>query len=187
MGSTHSFFWSPKSLDDATNAHEAVLAAAGRVAVDRGLEVVEVQLNAGRRGGLVRVFVDRPGGVGVDELSAVSQELSVILDAEDPIQGAYTLEVSSPGLDRPLRSEADFRRVVGRRVTVERAHESPLVGRVVGADPESLTLESEPGLAPLVIPYADVTRARLAVELPHGRPRPEKTRKHKKKTRKSHG
>jgi ribosome maturation factor RimP len=165
-----------------------VEAITARVAADRGLEVVEVQVQAGRRGGVVRVFVDRPGGVGVDDLSAVSQELSIVLDAEDPIPGAYTLEVSSPGLDRPLKTEADFHRVQGQRVTVERALESPLTGLVLGADPAGALIESEAGVPPHVIPYAAITRARLEIDLPRGRAGADQKNTHKnRKTRKSHG
>ena len=63
---------------------------------------------------IVRLFVDKEGGIGLDELQSVSEEVSAILDAEDPIPTAYTLEVSSPGLDRPLRGEADYRRFAGK-------------------------------------------------------------------------
>jgi ribosome maturation factor RimP len=93
---------------------EAVTVIAQRVVDSRGFELVDVQVEHGRQGGLVRLFVDRPGGIGLDELQAVSHEVSAILDAENPIESSYTLEVSSPGIDRPLRSEADYRRFVGR-------------------------------------------------------------------------
>jgi ribosome maturation factor RimP len=67
---------------------------------------------------LVRVVADRPGGIDLDTCAAVSSELGRMLDVDDPIPGQYTLEVTSPGLDRPLRTAEDFRRNMGRRVRV---------------------------------------------------------------------
>ena len=64
----------------------------------------------------MRLFVDKEGGIGLDELQSVSEEVSAILDAEDPIASSYTLEVCSPGLDRPLKTEADYREFVGKLV-----------------------------------------------------------------------
>ena len=87
---------------------------APRVTADRGFELVDVEMKRATGGQLVRLFVDKPGGIGLDELQSVSEEVSAILDAEDPIDGPYTLEVSSPGLDRPLKTEADYRRFVGQ-------------------------------------------------------------------------
>jgi ribosome maturation factor RimP len=82
-----------------------------------GAELVEVQVRRGRTQ-LVRVVADRPGGIDLDTCAAVSSELGRMLDVDDPIPGQYTLEVTSPGLDRPLRTAEDFRRNMGRRVRV---------------------------------------------------------------------
>src|SRR6266536_355629 len=94
-----------------------IRAAAERVAHVHGLEVVDVVLTRESVGWVVRVTIDRPGpagtpeeSVGIEDCSLVSRELGTILDVEDPLDRAYTLEVTSPGLDRPLRHEADFRR-----------------------------------------------------------------------------
>jgi ribosome maturation factor RimP len=80
-----------------------------------GCELVEVEYNPG----LVRLFVDRVEGVRVEDCERVSREVSALLDVEDPIPTAYTLEVSSPGFDRVLRTRAHFERFVGSRVWVE--------------------------------------------------------------------
>lgn len=78
-----------------------------------GLELVDVTM----AGGVLRVFVDRPGGIDLDTISDVTVRLSRLLDEHDPMPGPYTLEVSSPGLERPLRTPEHFRRFVGSTVT----------------------------------------------------------------------
>ncbi len=82
-------------------------------------EVLRVSLGGGGGSQLLRVLVDRRGGLGVDELERISRALSLQLDAEDPIAGSYRLEVSSPGLDWPLERLADFRRYAGALLRVE--------------------------------------------------------------------
>lgn len=106
-----------------------------------GAELVELSVQRGRTQ-LVRVVADRAGGIDLDTCSRVSQELSRMLDADDPIAGRYTLEVTSPGLGRPLRTPADFRRVMGRPVRVVLAdgqHEGTL--EEVGEDRVRLATE----------------------------------------------
>jgi ribosome maturation factor RimP len=139
------------------------------VTSSRGYELVDVEVKRERGGHLVRLYVDKEGGIGLDELQSVSEEVSAILDAEDPIDGAYTLEVSSPGLDRPLKSEADYRRFVGRLVKVSsyepwegRRH---WTGRLQSVDEGALflVLEKEKG-ATARVPLAKIAHGRLEVE-----------------------
>ena len=80
-----------------------------------GFELVGVEFIHGKSG-LLRVYIDHPEGISVDDCQAVSHQVSGVLDVEDPIRGQYTLEVSSPGLDRPLFRERDFERFAGREV-----------------------------------------------------------------------
>jgi len=80
-----------------------------------GYELVELEFPPH----LLRIYIDREGGVTVDDCEKVSRQVSSVLDVEDPIPGAYTLEVSSPGLDRPLRKEADFVRFTGEQAKLE--------------------------------------------------------------------
>src|SRR4051812_13149644 len=101
---------------------DAVRTAAGRVAAGYGLEIFDVQFRREAPGMVLRVRIDRPGPaatpddcVSVDDCARVSRDLSAILDVEDLVPIAYTLEVSSPGLDRPLRHADDYRRFTGRR------------------------------------------------------------------------
>jgi ribosome maturation factor RimP len=140
------------------------------VTADRGFELVDVELKRAAGGQLLRLYVDRPGGIGLDELSLVSEEVSAILDAEDPIDGHYTLEVSSPGLDRPLRGEADYRRFVGRLAKLSsyepvegRRH---WTGRIVACDDGIVTLDLVGEKASARVPLAKVSHGRLEVEFP---------------------
>jgi ribosome maturation factor RimP len=91
-----------------------------------GCELVDVEFGGGQRATL-RVYIDKPGGVTVDDCADVSRQLSAILDVEDPLPGSYNLEVSSPGLDRPLVTVEDFHRHVGEEVKVQLLR--PLDGR----------------------------------------------------------
>ena len=146
-----------------------VRAVAQRVTDGRGFELVDVEVKRGRDGHVVRLFVDKEGGIGLDELQSVSEEVSAILDAEDPIDSAYTLEVSSPGLDRPLRNEAEYRRFVGRLVKL--ASYEPVdgrrhwLGRLQSVEDGVLvvSLEKEKG-AVARVPLAKLSHGRLEVE-----------------------
>ena len=120
------WFWTPArgpdpgaGWDDARGADEAP-GAGGRGA---GLRAVQPEFHPHRGGGLLRLYIDRLGGgaegVTVEDCEAVSRRVSATLDVADPIAGEYTLEVSSPGLDRPLRTLAHFERFAGSRVKVE--------------------------------------------------------------------
>lgn len=144
---------------------------ASRVTADRGLELVDVELKRAQGGQLVRLFIDQPGGgIGLDALQTVSEEVSAILDAEDPIDGNYTLEVSSPGLDRPLHGEADYRRFVGKLAKLSsyepvdgRRH---WTGRIVACDDGIVTLELVGEKASARVPLSKVSHGRLEVEFP---------------------
>lgn len=98
---------------------ENVRQIAERVAASSGLELVELEFRGGGKARMLRVYIDKPGGVTHEDCASVSRELGTILDVEDAIPGSsYTLEVSSPGLDRKLTKPADFERFVGSRVKV---------------------------------------------------------------------
>lgn len=92
-----------------------------------GYELVGIEFQSSGKNALLRIYIDKEGGVGLDDCQRVSYQVSGVLDVEDPIPGRYTLEVSSPGLDRPLFTEEHFTRFAGRRVKVRLS--TPLEGR----------------------------------------------------------
>lgn len=96
---------------------ERVRSLAEPVLTRHGAELVDVEVKTGRTN-LVRVIADRAGGIDLDTCAKVSSELSRMLDVDDPVPGRYMLEVSSPGLTRPLKTAADFRRNIGKAVKV---------------------------------------------------------------------
>jgi len=130
-----------------------------------GLTLIEVEVNRGRGRSLVRFYIDREQGVNVDDCAHVSQAVSRFLDAQDPIDGPYTLEVSSPGLDRPLRRESDFQMFAGSDVKIKT--EVPVEGRtsfsgkLVGVIGGSVVVMGE-GDTEYRIPHRTIKRARLA-------------------------
>jgi ribosome maturation factor RimP len=127
-------------------------------------------------GWVLRVFVDKPGGITLDDCQRVSQQLGDLLDVEDPIEHPYTLEVSSPGLERPLLGEGDFARFAGRLVRLQTT--VPVEGRrrfrglLLGMAGGAVRLEVEGGRL-VDIPHASVERANLVVEWDGVRPRTE--------------
>lgn len=153
---------------------EHIRAIAERVAASRGLTVWEIQSRRESSGHVVRVFLDRPGpaatpedSVSIEDCEQVNREMSTILDVEDPLPFAYTLEVSSPGLDRPLRGEDDYRRFAGRlaKVVVSEAvdNQKAFEGRLRGVDGSDVLLEAPNGRMHR-LPLGLITRGRLEVE-----------------------
>lgn len=133
-----------------------------------GFELVDLELAAGRSHAQLRVFIDRPEGVVIEDCETVSRELSALLDVRDPIPTPYTLEVSSPGLDRVLRTAAHYARFVGSRVHVEllapRDGRKRFTGALTAANAQSIELNVDGQAVSLAI--ADVVRARLVPEWP---------------------
>ena len=152
--------------------------AASRVAGGHGLDLFDVQLRREASGWVLRVMIDRPGDVGntveepigIDDCQRVSRDLSALLDVEDDltagIAGGYTLEVSSPGLDRPLRGERDFVRFSGRLAKVVTDApidgQSAFAGRLSGIEAGELLLTE--GRRVHRVPLERIKRARLDVE-----------------------
>jgi ribosome maturation factor RimP len=128
-----------------------------------GFELVDVELEGGGARTTLRVFIDGPQGITVDDCARVSRQLSAILDVEDPIAGRYTLEVSSPGLDRPLVTPEDFRRFAGETVKVKTR--APLdgrrnfKGRLAEVEGEGVVIESDGQR--FAIAFEAIERARL--------------------------
>jgi ribosome maturation factor RimP len=108
---------------------EALRSMAERVAGSEGLYLVDVELKGGRSNPLLRVYIDKAGGITHADCQNVSEQLSAMLDVEDPFPTSYTLEVSSPGLDRELRKPSDYEHFAGRRARV--ILREPLDGQTV--------------------------------------------------------
>ena len=153
---------------------EQIRAIAERVARSHGLEIWDIVTRRETTGQVVRVFIDRPGpaatpeeSVSVEDCEQVSREIGTILDVEDPLPFAYTLEVSSPGLDRPLRGEQDYRRFAGRlaKIVVSEAvdNQKAFEGRLRGVEDRTVLLEGPKGRMHR-LPLQLITRARLEVE-----------------------
>jgi ribosome maturation factor RimP len=95
------------------------------VVTGQGYELVDVEFKNELGAWILRVYIDKPGaegGVGLDDCAQVSRELSAVLDVDDAIPGHYSLEVSSPGLNRPLKKESDFARFVGKKAKIRTRH-----------------------------------------------------------------
>jgi len=148
---------------------EKIHALATRVAEECNFEVVDMQLWAKGKRTLLRVFIDKEGGITLDNCETFSRRLEALLDVEDPITSPYTLEVSSPGLDRPLKNFKDFKKNLGklvRIVTKEKVNnQSFFVGRLEGANDQSLRLSLTDGKGEVDIPVTIISRANLELEL----------------------
>lgn len=152
-----------------TKLVDAVTALAKPVAESFGLELDRVEMRQAGRRTVLQVFIDKPGGVTHQDCAHVSRQLSAELDIHDFIPVAYDLEVSSPGLDRPLFGEADFRRFAGRSasVTCRRAVEgvgSKVTGTLRGLEEGSVLVELKGGRT-VRIPLEMVAKARLEPEI----------------------
>jgi ribosome maturation factor RimP len=147
---------------------------ATRVSLSRGLNVWDVQIRRETGGHVVRVIIDRPGpaslpeeSVSIEDCEQVSREVGTILDVEDPLPSAYTLEVSSPGLDRPLRDARDYQRFTGRlaKVVVREPvdNQKAFEGRLRGVEDGAVILETSNARVHR-LPLGLITRGRLEVE-----------------------
>jgi ribosome maturation factor RimP len=129
-----------------------------------GYELVDLEFGAGHGRAQLRLFIDAPAGVGVEDCARVSRETSALLEAEDPIPTAYTLEVSSPGFDRVLRTPAHFGRFVGARVLAElkepRAGRRRFTGTLLSVDEAGIALEVDRQRVALA--FGEIGKARLA-------------------------
>jgi len=132
------------------------------VAADSGYDLEEVRVEQAGRRSLVRVIVDRDGGVSLDECADLSRAFSSALDRADVWQTPYTLEVSSPGVDRPLTEPKHWRRAAGRLVKASLPDGGTLEGRITSADAEGVVLEVS-GTSRR-IPYSGLGRGRVQVE-----------------------
>lgn len=154
---------------DRRESLEARLTAlAEPLAASLGMEIVLAEIKGGGNRSIVRIFIDQPGGISLGDCERFSKRLSVLLDVEDIVPFSYTLEVSSPGLDRPLIREQDFERFSGRaarirtRLPVE--GQRNFRGRILGAGGGRLSLEIAPGKQ-IEFALTEIEKANLEIEI----------------------
>ncbi len=151
------------------NVDPRISEIAERVTTREGLELVHVEM-IGTRNPILRVYIDKPGGVTLDDCALVSERISLILDVEDPIPGRYLLEVSSPGLDRGLYKEADYERFAGLPAHVKTSEavdgQRNFHGKLIGLDREgelAAVIEDESGNQHR-LPLALIVKANVEIE-----------------------
>lgn len=142
---------------------QQLLDALSSRALSEGVEIVTLEVMGAKKAPTIRVFIDTPDGVSFDELSSAQAWINDLMDELDPFPGAYTLEVSSPGIDRPLRTVEHFKRFVGDTAVVKTI--APLEGRsaftgtIVGANDTLVELEVDGQV--IRMPFETIKRAHL--------------------------
>jgi len=143
-----------------------LLELVGPVVEDLGCELVELQFRREAPGWVLRLVIDHENGVGIDDCARISREVAHLLEVEDPIEQSYSLEVSSPGLDRPLKSERDFLRCKGKKAKVVVREpidgQNQWLGLIEDATQELVTLRTDHGI--IEIPFIRMKKARLVIE-----------------------
>jgi len=147
---------------------ERVQEIAGRVAIENGLELVHAEVAGPEGHPIVRVFIDKPEGVTHEDCSTVSLHLGTILDVEDFIHSAYTLEVSSPGLERGLYKRADYERFTGHNARVKSRRavngQRNFRGRIIGVEGEDLIFEDKTS-GRVRLPLEEIVKANLEIDV----------------------
>ena len=130
---------------------------------EKGFELVELRISGNTGRYVLRLFVDRPSGISVGECAQLSRYLADVLDTKDPIQGSYLLEVSSPGLTRPLKSVRDFERVLGKKVRLITRTGPVRAGKLSSVSEGQLVLDVNGEM--LEVAVSDVSKANLHFEI----------------------
>ena len=147
---------------------EKIAEITSRVGHSEGIEVVEIELLGAGRARLLRIYIDKPGGVTHGDCEFVSQQVGTIIDVEDVIPGdSYTLEVSSPGVERKLVKPADYQRFLGKKakLVLREPVENQIrwTGTLAGFENDVITLEPEPGKA-VRFAFEQIQKANLKFE-----------------------
>jgi len=133
-----------------------------------GIELYDIEFNRMRGKGLLRVFIEKEGGVTIEDCGRISREIEAVLDVEDPIPFSYVLEVSSPGLDRPLKKLEDFNRYSGNMVRVTTLepvdNQTFFIGTIDKVENDEISLLL-PKNRQVIIPFKNISKARLEVEV----------------------
>lgn len=153
---------------EATSIEERVREIATRVAEERGLELVHVEVAGSGRTSTVRIFIDKPEGVTHEDCSEVSLHVGTILDVEDFIPSAYTLEVSSPGLERGLYKREDYERFAGHPAKIKSREavngQRNFRGRIIGVEGDRVVFEDKTS-GRVHVPLGAITKANLEIDI----------------------
>ena len=166
MGFAPTFYFGREMQSDTLG--EKIREIAARAAEKWAVELVHCQMAGSKRNPTVRIFIDKPTGVTVEDCANVSRDMEISLDMEDLIPSSYVLEVSSPGIERGLFSLEDFRKFSGQNVRVK--IKEPLdgqrnfTGKIVSIQAEQVVLKDNTR-GEVRIPYADIAKANLVVDL----------------------
>ena len=146
---------------------EAIGRTIERVAVREGLELVHWEMVGPRNNFVLRIYIDKPGGVSHGDCQAVSNQVGTLLDVEDLIPNRYVLEVSSPGIERGLYKRADYERFSGSRVKVKISQpidgQRTFRGKLMGLVGDSVSLDAD-GRGQMEIPYEQIVKANIEYE-----------------------
>jgi len=152
---------------ETASVEERVRKVAERVAAESGLELVNVEIGANGRSTVVRIFIDKPEGVTHEDCSAVSLHVGTILDVEDFINSAYTLEVSSPGLERGLYKREDYQRFAGHLAKIKSREavngQRNFRGRIVGVDADAVIFDDKTN-GRVHVPLTGIAKANLEID-----------------------
>ncbi|MCG6550903.1 MAG: ribosome maturation factor RimP [Candidatus Magnetominusculus sp. LBB02] len=146
-------------------------AIANEVAMQRSVELYSVELKGQGARKILRVTIDKEPAVGIADCAGMSRDLSARLDVEGIIKGGYTLEVTSPGIDRPLRNRADFIKYTGKlakvvakgSTTLAAVKDLCVIGRIAAVTGEAVSIEDKTGTVEIKFP--DIIRAKLEIEI----------------------
>ena len=155
-------------MDGEASVESRLREIAGRAAAERGLELVHVEMAGGARAPVVRIFIDKPGGVTHEDCSEVSTYVGTVLDVEDFIHEAYTLEVSSPGLERGLYGLGDFERFAGRLARMKTRGavngQRNFRGRIERVEGDDILFEDKT-TGRVRVPLSEVAKANLEIDV----------------------
>lgn len=144
---------------------------ASDIAEDLGLEIVRLNLSGSGRKSLLRIFIDKKGGVTIGDCENFSRRMEAILDVEDLIKTSYVLEVSSPGINRPLKTIEDFQKNIGRLIRVvtkeKMENQNFFIGKLVETSEDwiRLLLQGKKSEKYLFIPLEKISKAQLEIDL----------------------
>lgn len=142
---------------------ESVLETIELVLSNNNIDLIDVEYELNRKPRIIRFLIDKPGGVKLKDCEDVNKMIEPILDVEENISGSYLLEIASPGIDRPLKTESDFRRVIGELVKVRVNNRGPIFGRVKKVEDGVVTLENSDKNT-ISIPIKQIKKANIEIE-----------------------